>query len=389
MFANRWNKFALISFIDSHIISYPTSINLSYFWSFGASSGICLVIQIVTGILLAMHYTPHIEYAFNSVEHIMRDVNGGWLLRYIHANGASIFFMVVYTHIARGLYFGSYIYPRGTLWCSGVAILLLMMATAFMGYVLPWGQMSFWGATVITNLFSAIPAIGSAVVEWLWGGYSVDNATLARFFSLHFLLPFLIAGLTVVHLSLLHSNGSNNSTGINLNVKTIAFYPYFYVKDLFALSVLLFVFLSFVFFAPNALGHADNYIPANSLVTPPHIVPEWYFLPFYAILRSIPDKLGGVLAMIGAILILVLLPLINTSEIRSTKFRPLFGFFYWLLAGNFLLLGWIGQQPVETPFIEIGLGLTLFYFIFFLVLIPVIGIIEMFFVNTKFNNLTS
>ena len=384
MLLNRWNKDPILSFLDSHIINYPTPVNLSYMWSFGASAGICLVIQIVTGIFLAMHYTPHIDLAFNSVEHIMRDVNNGWLIRYLHANGASMFFIVVYAHIFRGLYYGSYIYPRGKLWCSGVIIFLLMMATAFMGYVLPWGQMSFWGATVITNLFSAIPFVGGSIVEWLWGGYSVDNATLNRFFSLHYLMPFLIAGLTIAHLSLLHTAGSNNPLGINTNVDSISFYPYFYVKDLFSILILIGVFSFFVFFYPNALGHADNYIPANPLVTPPHIVPEWYFLPFYAILRSIPDKLGGVAAMIGAILILLLLPLINTSEIRSTKFRPIFGFFYWFLVSDFLLLGWIGQQPVESPFIEIGMGGTLFYFIFFLILIPVIGLIEKSLINETF-----
>jgi len=379
----RWNKDPILSFLDSHIINYPTPVNLSYMWSFGASAGICLVIQIITGIFLAMHYTPHIDLAFNSVEHIMRDVNNGWLIRYLHANGASMFFIVVYSHIFRGLYFGSYIYPRGKLWCSGVIIFLLMMATAFMGYVLPWGQMSFWGATVITNLFSAIPFVGSSIVEWLWGGYSVDNATLNRFFSLHYLMPFLIAGLSIAHLSLLHTAGSNNPLGINTNVDSISFYPYFYVKDLFSILILIGVFSFFVFFYSNALGHADNYIPANPLVTPPHIVPEWYFLPFYAILRSIPDKLGGVAAMIGAILILLLLPIINTSEIRSTKFRPIFGFFYWFLVSDFLLLGWIGQQPVESPFIEIGMGATLFYFVFFLVLIPCIGLIEKLLISEK------
>jgi ubiquinol-cytochrome c reductase cytochrome b subunit len=386
MLMTRWNKDPILSFLDSHIINYPTPVNLSYMWSFGASAGICLVIQIITGIFLAMHYTPHIDLAFNSVEHIMRDVNNGWLIRYLHANGASMFFIVVYAHIFRGLYFGSYIYPRGKLWCSGVIIFLLMMATAFMGYVLPWGQMSFWGATVITNLFSAIPFVGSSIVEWLWGGYSVDNATLNRFFSLHYLMPFLIAGLTIAHLSLLHTAGSNNPLGINTNVDSISFYPYFYVKDLFSILILIGLFSFFVFFYPNALGHADNYIPANPLVTPPHIVPEWYFLPFYAILRSIPDKLGGVAAMIGAILILLLLPIINTSEIRSTKFRPIFGFFYWFLVSDFLLLGWIGQQPVESPFIEIGMVGTLFYFIFFLVLIPAIGLIEKLLINQNFLN---
>jgi len=372
----RWNKDPILSFIDSHIIDYPTPINLNYLWSFGSTAGLCLVIQILTGIFLAMHYTPHIDFAFNSVEHIMRDVNNGWLLRYLHANGASMFFIVVYSHIFRGLYFGSYMYPRGRLWASGVIIFLLMMATAFMGYVLPWGQMSFWGATVITNLFSAIPYVGSSIVEWLWGGFSVDNATLNRFYSLHYLMPFLIAGLTIAHLSLLHTAGSNNPLGINTNVDCIPFYPYFYVKDLFAFFILLTLFSFFVFFYPNALGHADNYIPANPLVTPPHIVPEWYFLPFYAILRSIPDKLGGVIAMLGAILVLLALPLLNTSNIRSSKFRPLFSFAYWFLVSDFLLLGWIGQKPVESPFIEIGMGATFFYFVFFLFLLPIIGLVE-------------
>lgn len=323
----RWNKQSLLAFIDSHIINYPTPINLNYMWSFGSTAGICLVIQIITGIFLAMHYTPHIDYAFLSVEHIMTDVNNGWLLRYTHANGASMFFIVVYCHIFRGLYYGSYIYPRGMLWASGVVIFLLMMATAFMGYVLPWGQMSFWGATVITNLFSAIPFVGQSIVEWLWGGFSVSNATLNRFFSLHYLMPFVIAGVVLLHLTLLHKDGSNNPLGINTSVDYVSFYPYYYVKDLFAFFVFASVFTFFVFFYPNALGHPDNYIPANPLVTPPHIVPEWYFLPFYAILRSIPDKLGGVVAMISAILVLLLLPVINTSEIRSSKFRPLFAFF--------------------------------------------------------------
>jgi quinol-cytochrome oxidoreductase complex cytochrome b subunit len=379
----RWNKETLLSFIDSHIINYPTPINLNYFWSFGSAAGICLVIQILTGIFLAMHYTPHIDLAFSSVEHIMTDVNNGWLIRYLHANGASMFFIVVYCHIFRGLYYGSYIFPRGKLWASGVIIFLLMMATAFMGYVLPWGQMSFWGATVITNLFSAIPFIGSSIVEWLWGGFSVDNSTLNRFFSLHYLMPFVILSLVIIHLGQLHQNGSNNPLGINLNVDNISFYPYFYVKDLFSFLIFIFIYMFFVFFYPNILGHADNYIPANSLVTPPHIVPEWYFLPFYAILRSIPDKLGGVVAMISAILILLLLPLINTSNIRSSAFRPIYSIFYWFLVSDFLLLGWIGQKPVESPYIEIGMVATTFYFIFFLILLPIIGIIENFLVEDK------
>jgi ubiquinol-cytochrome c reductase cytochrome b subunit len=377
----RWNKDSILSFVDSHIISYPTPINLNYMWSFGSTAGICLVIQIITGIFLAMHYSPHIDLAFNSVEHIMRDVNNGWLIRYLHANGASMFFIVVYCHIFRGLYYGSYMFPRGKLWASGVIIFLLMMATAFMGYVLPWGQMSFWGATVITNLFSAIPFVGPSIVEWLWGGFSVDNATLNRFFSLHYLMPFVIAGLTLVHLSLLHTSGSNNPLGINTNVDTISFYPYFYVKDLLAFFILIALFSFFVFFYPNVLGHSDNYIPANPLVTPPHIVPEWYFLPFYAILRSIPDKLGGVVAMVSAILILLILPIINTSEVRSSKFRPIFSIAYWFLVSDFILLGWVGQKPVESPFIEIGMGATVFYFFFLAVLLPVIGLLEKFLVN--------
>jgi len=286
------------------------------------------------------------------------------------------FFIVVYSHIFRGLYFGSYIYPRQYLWISGVVIFLLMMATAFMGYVLPWGQMSFWGATVITNLFSAIPLIGKTIVEWLWGGFSVSNATLNRFLSLHYLMPFIIAGLTIVHLSLLHREGSNNPLGINSNVETISFYPYFYVKDLFAFIILVITFLFFVLYFPNVLGHSDNYIAANPLVTPSHIVPEWYFLPFYAILRSIPDKLGGVVAMIGAILILILLPFINTSNIRSSKFRPFFGITYWFLVADFFLLGLIGQKPVEDPYIQIGMFTTFLYFFILLIMVPLIGVIE-------------
>ena len=379
----RWNKNSLLSFVDSHIINYPTPINLNYMWSFGSVAGLCLVIQILTGIFLAMHYSSHVDYAFSSVEHIMRDVNNGWLIRYLHANGASMFFIVVYSHIFRGLYYGSYINPRGPLWNSGVIIFLLMMGTGFMGYVLPWGQMSFWGATVITNLASAVPFVGGAIVEWLWGGFSVDNATLNRFFSLHYLFPFLITGLVIVHLSLLHSAGSNNPLGINKNVDSISFYPYFYVKDLFSFLILVAFFSFFVFFFPNTLGHADNYIPANPLVTPAHIVPEWYFLPFYAILRSIPDKLGGVVAMVAAILILLLLPIINTSEVRSSKFRPIYSIAYWFIVADFLILGWIGQKPVETPYIEVGQVATVFYFLFFLVLIPVIGLVEKALIRAK------
>ena len=372
----RLNKDSLLAFVDSHIVSYPTPINLNYLWSFGSAAGICLVIQIITGIFLAMHYTPHVDLAFDSVEHIMTDVNNGWLLRYIHANGASMFFIVVYCHIFRGLYYGSYIQPRGRLWASGVIIFLLMMATAFMGYVLPWGQMSFWGATVITNLFSAIPLVGGSIVEWLWGGFSVGNATLNRFFSLHFFMPFAIAGFVIIHLSLLHKDGSNNPLGINSNVDNVPFYPYYYVKDLFAFFILAALFSFFVFFYPNVLGHTDNYIQANPMSTPAHIVPEWYFLPFYAILRSIPDKLGGVVAMVFAILVLMLLPIINLADVRSSKFRPLFALGYWFLVADFILLGWIGQKPVESPYVEVGAFATAFYFLFLLVLVPLIGLLE-------------
>ena len=376
----RWNKDYILSIVDSHLIDYPSPINLSYAWSFGSLAGICLVIQILTGIFLAMHYTPHIDLAFASVEHIMRDVNGGWLMRYMHANGASMFFIVVYCHIFRGLYYGSYMAPRELLWCSGVVIFLLMMATDFMGYVLPWGQMSFWGATVITNLFSVA---GQWVVDWLWGGFSVDNPTLNRFFSLHFLMPFLIAGMVLAHLALLHRDGSNNPLGIESSGDKISFYPYYYVKDLFSFMLFVVFFSVFLFYYPNLLGHPDNYIPANPMVTPHHIVPEWYFLPFYAILRSIPDKLGGVLAMGGAIVILLFLPFINTSEVRSSTFRPIYRKLFWFIFADFLLLGWIGQEVVEYPFEQIGLAATVFYFLYFLVLIPAVGILENRLVRTK------
>ena len=306
----------------------------------------------------------------------MRDVNNGWMIRYMHANGASMFFIVVYCHIFRGLYYGSYMQPRQLLWCSGVIIFILMMATAFMGYVLPWGQMSFWGATVITSLVTAVPFIGQFVVEWLWGGFIVDNATLNRFFSLHFFLPFVIAGLSLLHLALLHKDGSNNPLGVNSSVDKIPFYPYFVIKDLFAFFSFLFIFLLFLFYFPNLLGHPDNYIPADSLHTPAHIVPEWYFLPFYAILRSIPDKLGGVIAMAGSLIVLFFIPFINTSNIRSSTFRPIFKIFYWLLVSDFIILGWVGQKPVKESFVLIGQIATLFYFFFFFFCIPFIGSLE-------------
>jgi ubiquinol-cytochrome c reductase cytochrome b subunit len=383
MFFNRIVRNDLAADLNNHIIDYPTPLNLSYLWNFGSLAGICLIIQLLTGIFLAMHYTPHVDYAFISIEHIMRDVNNGWLIRYIHANGASMFFIIVYIHMFRGLYYGSYMAPRIELWFSGVTIFLLMMATGFMGYVLPWGQMSFWGVTVITNLFSAIPFVGESIVQWLWGGFSVDNATLNRFFSLHYLLPFAIAGVSLVHLILLHDNGSNNPLGIDSKLSKISFYPYFYVKDLFGLFLFGIFFSYFVFFSPNSLGHPDNYIPANSLVTPPHIVPEWYYLPFYAILRSIPDKLGGVIAMFAAILILYLLPIINQSNIRSTFFRPIYKNIFWLFVINALILGWIGQNVVEYPFVEIGQFSTFLYFSILLIVFPFFSILEEYLLKYK------
>nr|YP_007890763.1 cytochrome b [Seculamonas ecuadoriensis]AGH24458.1 apocytochrome b [Seculamonas ecuadoriensis] len=372
----RLLKQPLIREINGFIIDYPTPSNISYWWGFGILAGICLAVQILTGIFLAMHYTPHVDLAFNSVEHIMRDVNYGWLIRYAHANGASMFFIVVYIHIFRGLYYGSYAAPRELLWIVGVVIIFLMMGTAFMGYVLPWGQMSFWGATVITNFASAVPLVGDYILHWLWGGFSVDNATLNRFFSLHYLLPFAILGLVGLHLILLHEDGSNNPLGIESKVDKIAFYPYFYVKDLFGLVVFGMFFSVFVYFYPNLLGHPDNYIEANPLVTPAHIVPEWYFLPFYAILRSIPDKLGGVVAMILAIVVLAFLPILNTSEVRSSQFRPLHKILFWFLVVDSFILGWIGGQTPETPYIEIGQAATVYYFMYFMVFIPVLGKLE-------------
>ena len=377
----RWNKKSLFAVLNNHLIDYPTPVNLNYFYGFGSLAGIMLVMQILTGIFLAMHYTPHIDLAFNSVEHIMRDVNNGWLIRYMHANGASFFFIVVYVHIFRGLYYGSYITPREALWCSGVTIFILMMATAFMGYVLPWGQMSFWGATVITNLFSAIPLIGKDIVDWLWGGFAVDNPTLNRFFSLHFTFPFVIVGAVLIHLILLHEVGSNNPLGITLKTENIPFYPYFYTKDLFGLMVLFLIFFIFIFYYPNTLGHPDNYIEANPMKTPLHIVPEWYFLPFYAILRSIPNKIGGVIAMFGSLIILLTIPFTNSSEIRSTAFRPIFKICYWLLVVTFLLLGWVGQCPVEYPYTEIGIISMIYYFLFFILIIPFLGKFEAYLVR--------
>ncbi len=356
---------------------YPTPRNLNYFWNFGSLAGLVLVLQIMTGIVLAMHYTPHTSMAFDSVEHIMRDVNWGWLLRYAHANGASMFFIVVYIHIFRGLYYGSYKPPRELLWMLGVVILLLMMATAFMGYVLPWGQMSFWGATVITNLFSAVPVFGESIVTWLWGGFSVDNPTLNRFYSLHYLLPFVIVAVVVLHIMALHQFGSNNPVGIDVRKKDmIPFHPYYTVKDLFGIGVFLLFFSAFLFWAPNMLGHPDNYIPANPLSTPAHIVPEWYFLPFYAILRAIPDKLMGVIAMFASIGVLFLLPWLDTSRVRSANFRPIYRVLFWVLVLDCVLLTYIGAKPPEGIYITLGRVATFYYFFHFLVLLPLLGKIE-------------
>ena len=376
----RWvdHRLPIFSMLDHEKYDYPVPKNLNYFWNFGVLAGLALVIMIVTGIVLAMNYTAHVDHAFGSVERIMRDVNHGWLIRYIHMNAASFFFIVVYIHIFRGLYYGSYKAPRELLWMLGVVIFLLMMATAFMGYVLPWGQMSFWGATVITNLFSAIPFVGESIVTFLWGGFSVDNPTLNRFFSLHYLIPFLIFGVVFLHIWALHVPGNNNPVGISVKGKqdTVPFHPYYTVKDGFALTVFIILFAYFIFFAPNVLGHADNYIQANPLVTPAHIVPEWYLLPFYAILRAVPDKLGGVALMFGAIFILFLLPWLDTSKVRSARYRPLFRQFYALLVLDCLLLGYLGAQPAEGIYIVLARIGTIYYFAHFLVVLPVLGIVE-------------
>ena len=376
----RWidHRLPVFTFMHHEMHEYPTPKNLNYWWNFGSLAGIILVIMMVTGIVLAMHYTPHVDYAFQSVERIMRDVNYGWLIRYIHANGGSFFFIVVYIHIFRGMYYGSYKAPRELLWILGVVILLLMMATAFMGYVLPWGQMSFWGATVITNLFSAIPIVGDWIVTLLWGGFSVDNPTLNRFFSLHYLMPFVIVGVVVLHIIALHRFGSNNPLGIDVRGKqdSIPFHPYYTIKDMYGLGVLLTIFAAVVFFLPNAMGHADNYIPANPLVTPAHIVPEWYFLPFYAILRAIPDKLMGVLAMFASIGVLFILPWLDRSPVRSGTFRPLFKIFFWLLLADCVMLTYLGGQPPEGIYVILSRLGTLYYFFHFLILLPGLSIFE-------------
>jgi len=376
----KWfnDRLPLLS-LASHLTDYPTPKNLNYWWTFGGILTFCLITQIVTGLTLAMHYIAHADLAFESVEHIMRDVNYGWLIRYIHSNGASMFFLAVYIHIFRSLFYGSYKSPREIIWIIGIIIYLLMMAAAFMGYVLPWGQMSFWGATVITNLFSAIPLVGVGIVEWLWGGYSVDNPTLTRFFTLHYLIPFLILGLVVLHIWALHVPGNNNPVGIDVkkpSKDTVPFHPYIVIKDAFALLMFMIIFAFFVFYSPNILGHADNYIEANPMVTPAHIVPEWYLLPFYAILRSVPDKLMGVIAMLSAILILAALPWLDTSKIRSAVFRPLYKQFYWILVADVLILGYVGAMPAEGLYLLIARVATAYYFIHFLIILPVLGFKE-------------
>ena len=357
---------------------HPTPKNLNYWWNFGSLAGVILVIMIITGIALAMNYTAHVDHAFDSVERIMRDVNGGWLIRYIHMNGASFFFIVVYIHMARNLYYGSYKAPRELLWILGVVIYLLMMATAFLGYTLPWGQMSFWGATVITNFFSVIPFVGEPIVSWLLGGYTVDNPTLNRFYALHYLLPFVIAGVILLHIVALHRFGSNNPLGIDVksDKDMIPFHPYYTIKDFFGLSVFLAIFCVFVFFVPNLLGHPDNYVPADPLSTPAHIVPEWYLSPFYAILRAVPDKLLGVLAMFGAIGILFILPWLDRSPVRSAHFRPMYKVFYWLFIINMLALGYLGVQNPEGIYLILGRACTAWYFIHFLLIIPLLNVIE-------------
>jgi quinol-cytochrome oxidoreductase complex cytochrome b subunit len=368
------DRLPIIATIENTLKKHPYPKNLSYWWNFGSIAGICLVVQILSGLFLAMHYVPNTKMAFDSVEHIMRDVNYGWLIRYIHAVGASMFFVALYAHMIRSLYYGSYKAPREVLWWVGIIIFLLTMATAFMGYVLPWGQMSFWGATVITNLFSAIPVVGESIVQWLWGGFSVDNPTLNRFFVLHFLMPFLIVGIVLIHLMALHTTGSNNPSGVPMKSKkdSIPFHPYFTIKDMVGFVAFFLVFGYFLFFYPNALGHPDNYIPANPLVTPPHIVPEWYFLPFYAILRAVPDKLGGVLMMFGAIILLFFLPYLDKSKVRSGAYRPLFKKFFYLFVINFVFLGWLGKSPAEGWYIWASRFATMYYYAYFLLILPIL-----------------
>ncbi len=377
------------------LVDFPTPKNLNYWYTFGGILALCLGIQLVTGIVLAMHYVPHVDHAFASIERIMRDVNYGWLIRYMHSNGASMFFIAVYAHMFRGLYYGSYKAPRELLWILGCVIYLLMMATAFMGYVLPWGQMSFHGAVVITNLFGALPLIGQSITTWLWGGFAVDNATLNRFFSLHYLMPFMIAGVVILHVWALHVTGNNNPTGVHVQSKadTVPFHPYYTVKDGFAIALFMLMFAAFVFFSPNALGHPDNYIPANPLVTPAHIVPEWYFLPFYAILRAVPDKLMGVLLMFGAIAVLFILPWLDTSRVRSLRYRPTTRMYFFIFVVACLVLGFCGGRLPDdyvipglksfqlldadlNSMVWLSRFATAYYFAYFLIILPVMGLTE-------------
>src|SRR5260370_11991993 len=376
----RWIDYRLpfVAMLQHELYEYPTPRNLSYWWNFGSLAGIMLVVLIVTGIFLAMQYTPHAEYAFDSVERIMRDVDYGWMLRYAHMNGASMFFAIVYIHLFRGLYYGSYKQPRELLWILGVIILILMIMKAFMGYVRPCGEMSCWAATVITNLFSAIPVIGQSIVTFLWGGFTVGNPTLNRFYALHYLLPFIIVAVVLLHLIALHRFGSNNPLGIDMKgpQDTLPFHPYFTIKDLFGLVVFLMVYSFFVFYAPNFLGSTENYIPANPMQTPNHIVPEWYLLPYYAILRSVPNKLFGVILAFGSIFLLFLVPWLDTSPVRSARFRPIYKWVFWLLVIDVIALGWVGVNPPEGLVVTVGQIATLYYFVHFFILFPLLGKLE-------------